>query len=60
MIFDDIECVRDQEFDATNDSNGTIEYPVKTTTFLNIRHLTIHCTTQAEEEGLEVLLKLLQ
>jgi len=60
MMLGDIEYERDQEFDATYDSNGTIDYPVKTTKFLTIRHLTIHCTTKAEEERLKALPKLLQ
>lgn len=50
MSFDDVAGESDQEFEATHDPQGHLEYPIKPTKFFNVHHLTIHFINRNKED----------
>lgn len=50
MSFDDVGAEADQEFEATHDPQGIIEYPVKPSKFFNVHHLTLHFANKNKED----------
>lgn len=50
MSFDDVGAQADQEFEATHDPRGLVEYPVKATKFFNVHHLSIHFENRNKDD----------